>query len=277
MHTSVLRGLRVVSIALNLPGPAAARRFVGLGAMVTKVEPPDGDPMARYHPVWHAALAQGQYIRRIDLKSEDGRAELEELLDDAHLLITSSRPSALARLELDWPRLSARHSRLSLVAITGYPAPDAERTGHDLTYLAAEGLVVPPGLPRSLVADLAGAERAVSAALAILLDRERTGNPGFAEVSLAQVARDLAEPLRMGITAPGGLLGGGHPGYGLYRARDGWVAVAALEPHFLTALQHEVGGTAEEMATAFLKESAAHWERRGAELDIPMVAVSHES
>lgn len=276
MHTSVLRGLRVVSIALNLPGPAAARRLVGLGAAVTKVEPPGGDPMARYHSAWHAALAQGQYIRQIDLKSEVGREELEGLLDDAHLLITSSRPSALARLELDWPRLSARHPRLSQVAIVGYPAPDAERTGHDLTYLAAEGLVTPPVLPLSLVADLAGAERAVSAALAIILDRERTGNPGYAEVSLAQMANDLAEPLRMGVTVPGGLLGGGFPGYGLYRAKDGWIAVAALEPHFLAALEREVGTTAEAMAAAFAQHPVAYWTRRGLELDIPMVAVSRE-
>lgn len=276
MHTSVLRGLRVVSIALNLPGPAAGRRLVGLGAAVAKVEPPGGDPMAAYHPSWYAALAQGQDIRRIDLKAPSGRAEFEELIDDAHLLLTSSRPSALARLELDWPRLSARHPRLSHVAIIGYPPPDAERTGHDLTYLAAEGLVSPPVMPLTLVADLAGAERAVSAALAIILHRERTGKPGYGEVSLGQVARDLAEPLRMGITAPGALLGGGLPGYGLYRAKDGWVAVAALEPHFLTALQQEVGATAEAMAASFARESVAHWERRGRELDIPMVAVSGE-
>lgn len=268
-----LLGIRVVSIALNLPAPATARRLVGLGASVTKVEPPGGDPMASYHAAWYAALSSGQDVRRIDLKDPAGRVALDSLLGGSDVLLTSSRPSALARLGLDWPRLSVRHPRLSHVAITGYPAPDADRTGHDLTYLASEGLLTPPEMPLSLVADLAGAERAVSAVLALLLAREREGAPGYAEVSLAEVARDLAEPLRMGITAPGGLLGGGFPAYGLYRAADGWIAVAALEPHFLAALEREVGTTAAVMADAFAKRPVKHWESRGVELDIPMVGV----
>ena len=93
------------------------------------------------------------------------------------------------------------------------------------------------------------------------------------EVSLAVVARDFAEPLREGITSPGSVLGGGFPGYALYRAADGWVAVAALEPHFQRALEHEVGVTAEAMAVSFATQSVQHWDRRGRELDIPMVAV----
>src|SRR6185436_9068172 len=159
--------------------------------------------------------------------------------------------------------VSVRHPRLVQVAITGYPAPDGERSGHDLTYLASEGLLSPPSLPLTLMADMAGAERAVAAVAALLFARERIGAVGYMEVSLAQVARDLAEPRRMGITEPGAVLGGGFPGYAIYRASDGWVAVAALEPHFLKALEREVGGTAEAMAATFATESAEHWEARG--------------
>ena len=138
------------------------------------------------------------------------------------------------------------------------------------------GLVSPPDLPLTLVADLAGAERAVSSVAALLFARERTGKPGYMEVSLALVARDLAEPLRFGITSRGSLLGGGFPGYALYRASDGWIAVAALEPHFLEALEQETGTTAEAMARTFAKHPARHWEARGLALDIPMVAVKSE-
>jgi len=267
-----LAGVRVVTIAVNLPGPAAARRLVGLGASVTKVEPPAGDPMATYHPRWYQSLAAGQAVKRIDLKSPAGRADLDTLLASADVLLTSSRPSALARLGLDWPAVS-RHPRLSQVAITGYPAPDGERTGHDLTYLASEGVLTPPALPLTLMADLAGAERAVAAVAALLFARERSGKPGYMEVALALVARDFAEPVREGITAPGSMLGGGFPGYAIYRAADGWVAVAALEPHFQQALEQEVGVSAEAMAATFATQSVEHWETRGRELDIPMVAV----
>ena len=276
MTPKPLDGIRIVTIALNLPGPAAARRLVGLGASVTKVEPPAGDPMAGYHPEWYAALSAGQEVRRMDLKGAAGREALDALLDSADLLLTSSRVSALRRIGLDWESVSGRHPRLSQVAITGYPGDQSDRTGHDLTYIAAEGLVVPPEMPRTLIADLAGAERAVSAALALMLSRERGGGTGYLEVSLAEAAHDLAEPLRVGVTAPGALLGGGFPGYALYRASDGWIAVAALEPHFLRALEQEAGVTAEAMAATFAKQPVSHWERRGLELDIPLVAVSSE-
>src|SRR5262245_16233952 len=273
MTARPLDGIRVVTIALNLPGPAAARRLVGLGASVTKVEPPDGDPMAKYHAEWYAALSAGQDVRRIDLKTDAGGKALDALLGTGDVLLTSSRISALQRLGLDWESVKARHPRLSHVAITGYPGAQSDRTGHDLTYLAAEGLVAPPAMPRTLIADLAGAERAVSAVIALLLSRERGRGAGYMEVALAEVAHDLAEPLRVGITAPGALLGGGFPGYALYRASDGWIAVAALEPHFLRALEKEVGVTAEEMATTFAKHSMNHWLHRGLELDIPITAV----
>ena len=269
-----LDGIRVVTIALNLPGPAAARRLVALGAAITKVEPPSGDPMGAYHPAWYAAMSAGQDVRRIDLKSDPGRKALDALLSTADVLLTSSRISKLRLLGLDWESIRGRLPRLSQVAITGYPGDQADRSGHDLTYIAAEGLVTPPQMPRTLIADLAGAERAVAAVLAMLLSRERGGGPGYMEVSLAEVAHDLAEPLRVGVTTPGALLGGGFPGYALYQASDGWIAVAALEPHFLHALEQEAGVTAEEMAVTFAKHPTSHWEKRGIELDIPIVAVS---
>jgi len=188
MTSRPLDGIHVVTIALNLPGPAAARRLVGLGASISKVEPPSGDPMAAYHPEWYATMSAGQEVRRIDLKTGAGRGALGALLQSADVLLTSSRVSALKRLGLDWESVHREHPGLSHVAITGYPGAQSDRTGHDLTYIAAEGLLAPPAMPRTLMADLAGAERAVSAVLALLVLRERGGGPGYMEVSLAEVA-----------------------------------------------------------------------------------------
>ena len=41
-----LDGIKVINLAVNLPGPAAAQRLSTMGADVMKVEPPLGDPMA---------------------------------------------------------------------------------------------------------------------------------------------------------------------------------------------------------------------------------------
>src|SRR5205809_4462067 len=129
-------------------------------------------------------------------------------------------------------------------------------------------------MPRTLLADLAGAERAVSAALALLYARERGHGAGYAEVALAEVAATFAAPLHHGLTAAGGHLGGGFAGYRLYPAREGWIAVAALEPHFWCRLTEELeAADAQELARVFLTQTARYWEAWGAARDLPLVAV----
>jgi crotonobetainyl-CoA:carnitine CoA-transferase CaiB-like acyl-CoA transferase len=275
-----LVGLRVVSMALNLPGPVACARLRDLGATVTKVEPPSGDPLEGFCAPWYARLSAGMEMRRLDLKGEAGLRELHGLLAAADLFVSAQRPSALARLGLDPASLAARHPRLCSLAITGYAAPDHEKAGHDLTYLAERGLVTPPALPPTLFADMAGAERAVSTALALVHARDRDGRGQSAEVPLAEAAAFLAQPLAEGLTRRGALLGGGLAAYNLYEARDGWIALAALEPHFARRLAEAFGLetlTPSALASRFAAEGVAHWERWAAELDLPLAAVRFPS
>lgn len=271
-----LQTIRVVTIALNTPGPVAAARLTQFGAAVTKVEPPGGDPLTLAAPAWYEALHAGQHVLKLDLKTAEGQARLDALLSDSDLLLTSSRPGALDRLGLGWATLTERYPVLCQVAIVGYAAPNENKAGHDLTYQAGLGLVEPPYLPRTLLADLAGAEWAVQAALALLLARERGQGAGYAQVSLAEAAAAFAAPLNYGLTVSGGLLGGGLPGYGLYRAQSGWVAVAALEPHFRQRLANELGLvslTEANLEEAFQHRPAEAWELWAAERDLPLVAV----
>jgi alpha-methylacyl-CoA racemase len=271
-----LREIRVVTLALNVPGPVAAARLRELGASVTKIEPPYGDPLEAVSPAWYHELRAGQEVARIDLKQTEGRVALDDLLGLADVLLTASRPAALARLGLTWPRLHERFPRLAWVAIIGQAAPHADAPGHDLTYVASLGLLDPPKLPRTLLADLAGAERAVSAALTLLYARERGQDAGYAKVSLAEAARSFAEPLRHGLTRPGGGLNGGLPAYNIYRTKDGWIAVAALEPHFRERLRRELGLDrldTDALRHAFRQHSGLYWEAWGLERDLPVAAL----
>lgn len=263
-----------MNLAANLPGPAAAQRMRQMGAEVVKVESPSGDPMELYHAGWYQDMAVGHEIVRIDLKSDQGHAELDRLLECADLLISASRPAAMERLGLDWPSLHYKHPRLCQVAIIGYPAPRENEAGHDLTYQASLGLLTPPHMPRTLLADMAGAEMTVSSALALLLNRERNGEAGYAEVALSEAAALLAEPLRYGCTAPGANLGGGIPEYNIYKSADGWVAVAALEPHFKRRLEETLKvATLEEYRAAFALQSSAWWQEWGQRMDVPIETV----
>ena len=81
--------------------------------------------------------------------------------------------------------------------------------------------------------------------------------------------------MRWGLTSPGGPLAGGDPAYGVYAAREGHVAVAALEPHFRTRLLEtlEVDGSREGFSAAFAHRTASEWETWALERDLPLVAL----
>lgn len=271
-----LAGVRVVSLAGTLPGPVAARRLTREGAEVIRVEGPGGDILRTVAPALVDDLVRGQETLQIDLKDPEGRARLADLLQEAQVLLTSSRPSALARLGLTRENVARLWPRLAWVAIVGATGDRAEEAGHDLTYQAEAGLLGGgTELPRVLLADLACAERVVTETVLSLREAERHGTGGYAEVGLVEAARDLGEPLRHGLTAPGGILGGGNPAYGVYPARSGRVALAALEPHFWARTRELLGveGRHEELAEAFLQRDAEEWETWGAEHDVPVVAV----
>jgi crotonobetainyl-CoA:carnitine CoA-transferase CaiB-like acyl-CoA transferase len=275
-RASLLEGIKVVSLSINTPGPAAAARLAQLGSAVTKVEPPSGDPLKKAAPGWYQTLCQYQTVITLDLKSPAERAQLDDLLATSDLMLASFRPSALKRLSLDWESVHQRHPRLCFAGIVGYPPPIEERSGHDLTYLAPTGLLSPPSLPPSLFVDLAGGERCVTAALALLLKFARTGQAGCEFISLYECACELAQPLNAGLTRPEGSLGGGYPLYSFYEAADGWIAVAALEPHFGQNLLSELGlASADRSALEriFGGRTAAAWEQWAVERGLPLVAV----
>ncbi len=271
-----LEGLRVVSLATNIPGPLASARLFALGASVVKIEPLRGDALEHAAPAWYAQLCEGQSVHRIDARSAAGEAVLSRELARADVLVSAMRASALERLGLGWDELHARHPRLCHVAVFGEAPPFDSRPGHDLTYQARAGLIAAPALPRTVLADLAAAERAVSAALAALLLRERTGQTTRSDVAIVDAAQDFAAPLLHGLTAATGSLGGGLALYNVYETAEGWIALAALEPHFIEALKALLGSDALDPATLrarFRTRTAREWERLANERDIPLAAV----
>ena len=278
-----LQGLRILSLALNLPGPAALMRCRRLGATCSKLEPPAGDPMGHYNQAAYAQLHEGVEVRQADLKTPQGQELLHRELARTDVLLTSFRPSALAKLGLAWDALHARHPRLSQVAIVGGTGDQAEAPGHDLTYLAENGLVPGLELPATLYADMSGSLMACEAVLQAALRRRDPDAQGLhLEVALSEAAGYLALPRRWGLTRPAGSVGGAHAGYRVYACRDGRVAVAALEPHFAAALCAAAGvagsdvrtmfapATHRAIAAFFASSLRADLDRLAAEKDLPL-------
>ncbi|MES2688408.1 MAG: CoA transferase [Pseudomonadota bacterium] len=290
-----LQGARILSLALNLPGPAALMRCRRMGATCIKLEPPAGDPMAHYNPAAYAELHEGVKVMTADLKTEEGQKVLQRELAKTDVLLTSFRPSAIDKLGLGWKKIHTAYPALSHVAIVGAPGALGEAPGHDLTYMADNDLVPGLELPPTLYADMGGSLMASEAVLqAVLRQREPyagTGDPHpqgvFLEVALSEAASYLGLPRAWGLTKPGSAVGGGHAGYRIYPCKDGRVAVAALEPHFAASLCAASGVAMKDMATMFapstheavaaflLTQTCGQLDTLAEKQDIPMHTLSN--
>ncbi len=110
----------------------------------------------------------------------------------------------------------------------------------------------------------------------LLWQRDRTGKGGQAVVSMVDALRPYAHALCYGLLARGTLLGGASPLYGLYRTRDGWIALASLEPHFRERIKVGLGIeslTSAALCAAFATRTSDEWDQWAKELDVPLAAV----
>ena len=277
-----LRGIRILSLALNIPGPMALVRLADMGARCTKIEPPAGDPMRHYKQQAYTDMHAKVKVLQADLRIESGQKLLERQLARTDVLLTSFRPSGLARLGLAWRPLHQRHPTLCQVAIVGAHGARAEEPGHDLTYMAENDQVTGLNLPPTLYADMGGSLMASEAVLQVVLQRQRSGKGVYREVALASASAYLGLPRSWGLTLPTGAVGGAHAGYRMYPCKDGRVAVAALEPHFAAALCQVAGvadsslksmfspTTHDAVARCFASRTRAELDALGQSRDIPI-------
>lgn len=289
----------MVDLSRHLPGPFAAKILRDLGARVIKIEEPElGDPVRHVPPSVEgigslaALLLSGCESMALDLKRAGARRVLDELLGRADVLLESFRPGTMERLGLSPRRLAATHSRLVICSISGWGADGTEvaRSGHDLTYQALAGSLAPTGrLPALPAADLLGAWSAVTAILAAMVERQRTGRGAIIDASLMDaavhgnlvaLAAEAEKPHSVGEPL---MLTGAIPCYGLYRTSDGeLIAIAALERRHwrrfcalvarkeLLPFQYDTSGKGHRRLAAIVAtRTRAAWERFFAEHDLP--------
>jgi len=252
----LLKGLRVLDLTRNLPGPFATRMLADLGAEIIKVEPPEGDP-ARALGSLFEALNHGKDCRKVDFKTEDGRATLREWAREADVVLDSFRPGVLDAMGLGHAALRVVQPKIVLCSITGYGQTGewAQRAGHDLNFMAMSGALDQMRARNGDVAmsniqwgDLAGgSSMACIAVLAAVFEAQRTGRGRFLDVSMAhglfahqvmpQATGALLEPMLGRLPRVGeDMLNGALPCYGLYRTQDDrWLAVGSLEHKFWRA------------------------------------------
>ncbi len=258
-----LAGLRVLDLSRLLPGPLATRHLADLGAEVIKIEDlAAGDDARRLGPApgvtLHAQVDRNKRALALDLKHPAGREAFLRLAETAEVIVEGFRPGVVDRLGIGYAAVRERNPRIVYCAITGYgqTGPYRERAGHDLNYLGYAGILEqtgtaggPPAIPSLQVADLLGGTlSAVMGILAAVLDARARGEGRHVDVAMADcaAAHHVFPLLALAAGRPeargAGLLTGGRPNYGVYETADGrFIAVAALEPKFWTALCAALG------------------------------------
>ncbi len=195
-----LDGLVVVALEQAVAAPFATRQLADAGARVIKIERVGEGDFARHYDdamgpgysSWFLWLNRGKESVELDVKSDEGRAVLAELIGRADVLVQNLVPGALERLGLGIAELRARHPRLVTCSVTGYgpDGPYRDRRAYDLLIQSEAGLVSLTGTPELQVkagvsvADIAGGMYAYSGVLLALLQRGITGQGAHVEVSL---------------------------------------------------------------------------------------------
>jgi len=136
---------------------------------------------------------QGAKVAVLDLKQEAGRNALFKLAETADVIMHNYRPGPAKRLGVEYEKFEKINPRIVYLATYGYRAagPMGAKAAYDDIIQAGSGLAalqtVVAGQPRflpTIVADKTSSNGVVSALLAALFARERTGKGQSVEVPM---------------------------------------------------------------------------------------------
>jgi crotonobetainyl-CoA:carnitine CoA-transferase CaiB-like acyl-CoA transferase len=258
-----LAGLMVLDFTRVLAGPLCTMLLGDMGAEVIKVEDPrHGDDTRAWGPfvdgwsTYFLSVNRNKKSVAIDLKSEDGRALVDDLVRSADVLVENFRPGTLDRLGFGVERARAMNERLIYCSISGYGAsgPRRQLSGYDMVIQGESGLMDVTGHPDTgptkvgvAITDCLAALYAVQGILLAHLSRLRTGHGRFVDIALLDSAFSVLG-LPTGIAAVTGhgpgRLGNAHPSlapYEPYPAADGHVIVAVANPRLWARFCAAVG------------------------------------
>jgi crotonobetainyl-CoA:carnitine CoA-transferase CaiB-like acyl-CoA transferase len=252
-----LKGTRVLDLSRVLAGPWAGQLLADYGADVIKVERPElGDDTRAWGPPWfgersekmaayYLSTNRGKRSIAIDIASAEGAAMVRQLATEADVLLENYKVGQLAKYGLDAQSLQALNPGLVYCSITGYgqDGPYAQAAGYDFAIQATGGLMsvtgekdgTPGSEPQKVgvaVSDLFTGVYSVTAILAALLERSRTGkgrhiDAALLDVQVAMLANQASNYLVGGKTPK--RMGNAHVNivpYQVFATKDGHIVIA---------------------------------------------------
>ena len=204
-----LEGVRVLDLSRVLSGPHCGRMLVDLGADVIKVEPPQGDltrfsyPRVNSIATYFAQQNCGKRNVSLDLRQPRAGDLVRAMAARSDVVLENFRPGVMERMGLGYERLAADHPRLVYASLTGYgqTGPWKDRRAYAPVVGAESGLTWAQGVARGgdfandviSHGDVYAALECLSAILAALYQRERTGRGQHIDVSMTETLLAINE------------------------------------------------------------------------------------
>ena len=260
--TGALDGIRIIDLTQMLAGPYCTMMLADQGAEVIKVEPLEGDAtrgggpfraddMLHLFSGYFASINRNKKSIALDLKSAEGKDILVRLCKSADAVVENFRAGVMDRLGLSYEMLRRENPRLVYASIRGFGDPRTGRSpytdwpAYDPVAQAMGGIMgitgpdadtpikVGPG-----VGDLVPAAMAAFGVVCAILRAGKTGEGQYVDVSMVDVVLSICERI-VHQRAFQGLNprpeGNRHPllaPFGMIKARDGWVTIAAHTDEF---------------------------------------------
>jgi crotonobetainyl-CoA:carnitine CoA-transferase CaiB-like acyl-CoA transferase len=256
--------IKVVDFTHLLPGELTCAILCDLGASLTRVEklkPGLGQflpPIVKGESLYFWSVHRDERRIGLDLKKEKSLEIVNQLLDEADILVENFRPGVMGRLGLGFGKLHKTHPRLIYCSISAYGHTTSfnQRPGHDLNLQAESGVMhicrTPEGkplMPGTLLSDYMTALLASVSILAAIIERDRTGKGRHLDLSMFDSIL-----YTQALAATASLYLGEEPheadpsyrnrlaNYNVFRCKDGrFVAAAPLEPLFWTTFCQRIG------------------------------------
>lgn len=253
MRTGPLAGVRILEFSGIGPGPHCVMLLSDLGAEVLRIDRPGGNGWP--NPV----IDRGRHTLEIDIRSEEGRARVLELIEHVDVLVEGYRPGVMERLGFGPEPMLAQNPHLIYGRMTGWgqAGPLAKAAGHDINYIALTGALAAitddkgqPVPPLNLVGDFGGGSLYLALGIvAALFERTLSGRGQVIDAaivdgttSLMAMFSGLITSGQISLERDRNLLSGAAHFYRCYECSDGkYVSVGAIEPQFYAQLLERMG------------------------------------
>jgi len=191
-----LKGVKIIDLTGYISGSYAASILARLGADVIKVESPTGDGFRALGGSFQA-WNHGKRGVVIDLKVEQGKEVLYELVEQADVVMENYRPGVSKSLNVDYKNLKRINPNLIYLSLTGFGSagPMREKAAFDPLIQAMSGAMIEqsgslrdPVFLKLAMADYASSMLASFGVISALVEKKKNGLGQRIETSLLHAA-----------------------------------------------------------------------------------------